>query len=371
MPGVDLFCRVVDNFGDIGVCWRLARQLAASSEVAQVRLWVDDLTSFQRIQQDVRTDLPSQDLHGVRIEHWSTARRSYPAPHALLIEAFGCELPDSVKAQISAQEHVWINLEYLSAEPWVTGCHGLPSPQANGAAKYFFFPGFLPGTGGLLREPDLLARRDAFLSDDAAYDALLQRLGVRQDHRHALLAGQMRQVFLFCYPDAPVRALSDALAQQPQDTLLLVPDSVARRLPPLAAGRLQVQEIPHVRQADFDALLWRSTLNIVRGEDSLVRAIWAGAPMIWQPYIQDDKAHLDKLDAWLDTTALPDPVRALHHAWSLSDRPLAATLLAAQLQAPALTAWRHQAGAYSTKLGLRADLAASLLTFYTQVARKR
>ena len=85
------------------------------------------------------------------------------------------------------------------------------------------------------------------------------------------------------------RALSDVLAQQPQDTLLLVPDSVARRLPPLAAGRLHVLELPHVIQADFDALLWRSTLNIVRGEDSLVRAIWAGAPMIWQPYLQQDK----------------------------------------------------------------------------------
>src|SRR5690606_4405086 len=267
MPAVDLFCRVVDNFGDIGVCWRLARQLAASPEVPQVRLWVDDLASFQRIQHELRPELESQDLQGVRVERWSTTRVRYPDPHPLLIEAFACEPPAAVTERLRAGQHVWINLEYLSAESWVTGCHGLPSPQAGGAAKYFFFPGFLPGTGGLLREPDLLARRDAFRRDDDAYEALLARLGVAIEQRRAVLEGSMRQMFLFCYPDAPVPALPDALAQQGPETLLLVPDSVARRLPPLAAGRLRVQEIPHVDQADFDALLWRSDLNIVRGED--------------------------------------------------------------------------------------------------------
>jgi len=36
----DLFCRVIDNFGDIGVCWRLAADLAGRGEA--VRLWTDD-----------------------------------------------------------------------------------------------------------------------------------------------------------------------------------------------------------------------------------------------------------------------------------------------------------------------------------------
>ena len=137
-----------------------------SPEVAQLRLWVDDLHSFSRIQSEVQSGLQSQQLQGVDIEHWHDARQDYPAPHPFVIEAFACEPPETMTRQLTADKHVWINLDYLSAEPWVQGCHGLPSPQANGANKYFFFPGFVPQTGGLLRESDLLARRDAFDSDD-------------------------------------------------------------------------------------------------------------------------------------------------------------------------------------------------------------
>ena len=40
----DVFVRVIDNYGDVGVCWRLACGLAARGE--QVRLWLDDLTAL-------------------------------------------------------------------------------------------------------------------------------------------------------------------------------------------------------------------------------------------------------------------------------------------------------------------------------------
>lgn len=368
---IDLFCRVIDNLGDIGVCWRLARQLAARPEVAQLRLWVDDLHSFARIQAEVQSNQHTQLLHGVTIEHWHPERQDYPPPHPFVIEAFACEPPEAMTRQLNADGHVWINLDYLSAEPWVQGCHGLPSPQAGGANKYFFFPGFVPQTGGLLRETDLLARRDAFQQDDAAYQAMLHSLGVAQEHTHALLNGKMQQMFLFCYPDAPVLALPQVLATLGQKTLLLVPDSVAQRIPELAQGQLLVQRIPAVNQAEFDALLWRSALNIVRGEDSLVRAIWAGQPMLWQPYVQEEQAHLDKLQAWLDTGNLPEPVQTLHLAWSSADQAGAATALSRCLEPQVLRLWQQEAHAYSAKLAEQADLASSLLSFYTQVARKR
>src|SRR5690606_7944813 len=153
----DIFCRVVDNFGDIGVCWRLARQLARAPSVNEVRLWVDDLHSFARIQPGVEPCLLRQAVEGVDIVHWTPTAPPPPlTPHDVVIEAFACEPPADFIERMVGRDCVWINLEYLSAEPWVESCHALPSPQAKGLRKFFYFPGFTSATGGLLREPGLL-----------------------------------------------------------------------------------------------------------------------------------------------------------------------------------------------------------------------
>ena len=68
----DIFCSVVDNYGDIGVCWRLARQL--SSELEQsVRLWVDDLASFRHSAAASILRLSRSGLRGVEVRHWGAA----------------------------------------------------------------------------------------------------------------------------------------------------------------------------------------------------------------------------------------------------------------------------------------------------------
>ncbi len=66
----DIFCSVVDNYGDIGVTWRLARQLV--EEFAQrVCLWVDDLASFARICPELQPEQSRQICRGVEIAHWT------------------------------------------------------------------------------------------------------------------------------------------------------------------------------------------------------------------------------------------------------------------------------------------------------------
>ena len=67
--------------------------------------------------------------------------------------------------------------------------------------------------------------------------------------------------------------------------------------------------LPWLTQADFDHLLWACDLNFVRGEDSLVRAAWAGAPFVWQVYPQHDGAHAAKVEALLAGMAAPPDVR--------------------------------------------------------------
>lgn len=307
----DIFCKVVDNFGDIGVTWRLARALAGDHHHA-VRLWVDDWEAFSRLCPRARAVSGRGDIDGIEVRQW---REPFPevAPAENVIEAFGCELPPGFLAAMAASDPkpLWINLEYLSAEPWVTGCHRLSSPHPRlPLLKHFFFPGFGPGTGGLLREPGLLAARDRFQADAGAQAAFLRTLGV-----DGVPAGT-RVVSLFAYENPALGALLEAWAESDEPTLLLVPEgrvvaSVARHFGRAAAAlgsrigdrALDVRILPFVDQDAYDRLLWACDLNFVRGEDSFVRAQWAGRPFVWHIYPQDEEAHRVKLDAFLDLHA--------------------------------------------------------------------
>ena len=249
----DIFCRVIDNHGDLGVCWRLARDLAARGQA--VRLWVDDVTALAW--------MAPQRPAGITVCDWPGGDMDMQ-PGAVVIEAFGCELPTGFVARMAARQPAprWINLEYLSAEAYVERSHGLASPQFNGPGagltKHFFYPGFTPRTGGLLREPGLL---EDMLSFDGP--AWLAR------HDWAAQPGE-RVVSLFAYANPALPALLDDLATQP--TLLL---ACPGPLQAEVADRpgLRTLALPYLPQDDYDRLLWACDLNFVRGEDSKVSGI--------------------------------------------------------------------------------------------------
>ena len=337
----DIFCAVVDNYGDIGVSWRLARQLAHEHGVA-VRLWLDDLHTLQRLCPELDAGKAAQMCREVEVRHWT---KDFPevAPADLVIEAFACELPSSyiqamaaltpssaAGAPLAKRKPVWINLEYLSAEDWVDGCHKLPSPRPNlPLVKHFFFPGFTRKTGGLLLEGDLIARRDAFQNDPARLAAFWQGLGLPPQ-----AVGEQR-ISLFSYENPAISDLLGQWAAGSQPLTCLVPEG--RALPQVAGccgqaqgrageawqrGSLRVQVLPFVEQARYDELLWACDVNFVRGEDSFVRAQWAGKPLIWHIYPQHDGVHMQKLHAFLDKycASLPqeaaEAVRALWEGWN-------------------------------------------------------
>lgn len=357
----DIFCRAIDNYGDIGVCWRLARQLAHHPHRSRVRLWVDDLERFQRLEPSIQTTVGMQSHSGVHIVHW-LAQTPDCIPHDIVIEAFGCRLPDDVISAMKIKNSLWINLEYLSAEPWVSRFHLQPSPQDTGLRKYFFFPGFMHDTGGLLREPNLQERRLAWLSQPKHRDALLRSSGVSTADIELIRQGA-QIVFLFCYPDAPVHTLIDTLAQGEQSTLLLIPEGVYPQARSTADQKVRVYHIPFVCQDDFDHLLWSADLNIVRGEDSLVRALWAARPMIWQPYPQQDDAHLIKLDAWLALSPLHMSIQSLIRSWSRGDHDgLKRELIYHQLP-HVRDRWAAQHAQWAKSLSEQTDLATALVSF--------
>ena len=304
----DIFCNVIDNFGDIGVCWRLARQLVAEHGL-EVRLWVDDLASLQKLCPEISSKLQIQSARGVEVRHWTT-----PFPEAkpadVVIEAFGCNPPESYIATMAASDPkpVWINLEYLSAEDWVPGCHGLASPHPRlPLVKYFFFPGFVPGTGGLLLERGLLTQRQLFQQDFDAIARFWTSLELPAP------APEEIRVSLFGYENKAVSGLFNAWVQSEKNVLCLVPEG--RMLSDVSAyfgqqkawagsvqrkGHLEVRVIPFVEQDQYDRLLWACDCNFVRGEDSFVRAQWAARPFVWHIYPQEEGAHFKKLSAFMD-----------------------------------------------------------------------
>jgi uncharacterized repeat protein (TIGR03837 family) len=310
-----IFCKVVDNFGDIGICWRLSRQLQREHGIA-VSLWVDDLRSFRRICPAIELDVEVQQVEEITIRHWRDQEGAFSTDEVadIVIEFFGCDIPPGYIAAMAQcnPRPVWFNLEGLSAEEWVEGCHALPSPHPRlPITKHFFFPGFTGKTGGLLHEASLEARRLQFQSDQAAMAAFLAQFGVAPAEMASL------KVSLFCYPYAPVPALFDAWAENDMAITCLVPEGVAvdavqaflqaEAVPGAAQtrGALTVRVLPFVSQPDYDKLLWACDLNFVRGEDSFVRAQWACKPFIWHIYAQEKDLHHVKLRAFLQRYA-PD-----------------------------------------------------------------
>jgi uncharacterized repeat protein (TIGR03837 family) len=365
----DIFCRVVDNYGDIGVCWRLARQLAAERGDA-VRLWVDHVPALAHLWPEVDPDADAQRCAGVDIRRWS---EPFPlqTPHDVVIEAFACSTPDAFAVAMAARtpKPVWINLEYLSAEAWVEGCHLLPSPHPRlPLTKYFFFPGFTPRTGGLLRESDLISRRDAFRRDSAAQQALWRELGLQPP------APDEMRISLFAYANPAARGLFAAWAGGDRPICCLVPAGILRdeiadffgHCPGAGTmatrGALQLAVIPFLRQTDYDPLLWACDMNFVRGEDSFVRAQWAGRPLVWQIYPQDDAAHQPKLRAFLERYCAglggdaAAAVRALSEAWNAGGDP-AAAWSAARATA---SEWTVGAAEWAATLATQRDLVSAL-----------
>jgi uncharacterized repeat protein (TIGR03837 family) len=345
----DIFCRVIDNHGDVGVCWRLSAELAARGDL--VRLWIDDPSALQWM---------APGGPGVEVVHWTSSPPPL-APGDVVVEAFGCDPPDDFVARMAQAPRppAWINLEYLSAEAYVERNHALPSPMGQGPGKglvkHFFYPGFTPRTGGLLREQDLPQRRAAFRRQEWLRHWAIDPAGAEV-------------VSLFCYepPLLPQLLLQLAERERPCELLVTAGRATAAVHAALSAlamerggwnarGRLRLHWLPLLNQREYDHLLWSCDLNFVRGEDSVVRGLLAGRPCIWQLYPQQDGVHGGKLEAFLHWLAPPPALANFYRAWNgLLDTPL-----------PALepTGWAPAAVEALVRIQALPELVASLRQF--------
>ena len=334
-----ILCKVVDNFGDAGVCWRLARSLAATGDF-EPTLVIDQPATLAAIEPRLARQRgrvgqrapEDTQIDGVRIiERASVECSPADGSPAVIVSAFGCEPPTWLRARLAGgpRRPLWLQLEYLSAEDWIEDCHGLVSTKpADAAREHFLYPGFTERSAGLIREPRLFEHRDEFRAAGGPA-ALLARL-------HATPAPGQRVVSLFCYASAPLAPWFSELVAGATPTLVCVAggsaegalQTVRGRPLPIGqrerVGQVEFVRLPMLDQTGYDQLLWSCAFNAVRGEDSWLRAHWAGVPFVWQAYPQADGAHLIKLDAFLKKmrqgTSESDPeqqaIHALMHAWN-------------------------------------------------------
>lgn len=373
----DVFCRVVDNYGDAAVCWRLARQLAAEHG-ARVRLWIDALDALHALFPEVVRDRDAQSVAEVDIRHWSAAS-DFGLPADIAVDAFGGGLPDAYVAAMARRDppSLWIILEYLSAEPWVVGHHGLPSPHPRlPIARHFFFPGVVPGTGGVLKEASLEPRRDAFQRDRGRQAAFWRDLGFAPPDQGSIA------VSLFGYENPAVAELMHVWALSARQVVAAVPRSSLRSQASaffgvadpddgstLRRGSLEARWVPFLPQPRYDELLWACDWNFVRGEDSFVRAQWALRPFVWHIYPQQERAHRVKLEAFLEIycEGLEPPteaaLRALWHGWNEPAAPAGLMRAAWESLNGHQDRLRQHARGWAARLALPGDLAANLAHF--------
>jgi len=310
---LDIFCNVIDNFGDAGFVYRFAREFRLAHPCCRVRVFIDDLATLKSIVPALNADIPYQDYNGI-----TYIRSQILTPELVetlgvpdvLIEAFGCIIPDCVLNVAALHTKLHINLEYLSAESWVDNYHLKIS--LNGYAvmkKFFYMPGFTASTGGILIDTHIEHNR-----------TMLQRL--RYEYLARIIAPYN------CTFTSPNTCLFgsvftytrnfDALLQGCIDTgkdvcLLVFGEKSktgmlqsaffarAQQLLPdyFRYNQIHILFMPFLPQQQYDELLCTMDFNIVRGEDSLVRAILAHKPFIWNAYLQVNKYQQVKVSALL------------------------------------------------------------------------
>ncbi|OHD25013.1 MAG: hypothetical protein A2Y38_01295 [Spirochaetes bacterium GWB1_59_5] len=292
---LDILCKVVDNYGDIGVVYRLARAISELSAAPRLRLIVDDLAAFSLLEPAIDPALPIQSARGWTVLSWAGPapgteaeyRFAYAGdPTRVVIECFACGRPDWFEALLFDPSDyalkTIVNLEYLTAEDYAGEFHMMPSlTRSSRVRKHMFLPGFTAATGGLILDEAFLR---ACIRHQSAERYRILVFGYERDY--ARIVEDIAEFEL-------ERSVQVFLASGKSQRCFM--DSWER------AGRpFPVEPLPFMRQEAWDALLAACDFLIVRGEDSMSRAALSGRPFLWQAYPQEGAHQLIKVRALLD-----------------------------------------------------------------------
>ncbi len=312
---ITILCKVVDNYGDIGFVYRLARSLTEVNPQLKLRLIVSDLPSFSAMAPQINPKEQYQKSGNLEIFDWNSDQictdHFTQYPPNIILECFQCGRPDWLEKILFENDlnHIVqiLNIDYLTAEPYAEEFHCLKSATRSiYVKKVNFMPGFTDKTGGLILDNDFIENKHTL---DPVH--LVQKLNssiTALDFENP----DFYPVSIFSYE----RNFDDivyTLSQFQMTKRINHPNFKVHAF--VAAGKslgpfltawntfqrpFEITQLPFLEQKLWDLLLCLCKFNFIRGEDSLSRACLAGVPFVWHAYEQDDDYQLVKVQALLN-----------------------------------------------------------------------
>ena len=283
IDSMDIFCQVIDNYGDVGVAYRLAREFKRVYPNKKLRFVINKTEELNLI-------MKSNDVEVIAYKDISKIEDSAD----LIIETFACEIPKEYMDKALKNSKLIINLEYFSAEKWVDDFHLQESFLGGNLKKYFFIPGLSEKSGGILLDNEFLERKKKVEANKEYY---LEKFGIKEKYD---LIGSV-----FSYKKN-FDSLIEELKKLDKKVILLILSEKTQKnfIKYFDNGnnydKIKFVKLPFFTYDKYEELLALCDFNLVRGEDSFVRALLLGKPFLWHIYPQDENTHIKKLESFLE-----------------------------------------------------------------------
>lgn len=300
---ITILCKVIDNFGDIGVVYRLCRSLTDVDSSLKINLVISELETFKK--------MAGETFKNWNIFDWNDAETctkyfSENLP-TVILQTFQCGLPDWLDEIIYRKEFEdsgklckILNIEYLTAEKWADDFHCLKgATRSKNVRKYFFMPGFTKKTGGLILDKNFTSS----LSDSHFRKTIIENLA-----KTVSFSENEFNILVFSYPKDFTfffEAINDFSNKCSKKIHIFVAQGVGLESFKKTENEYKnknflVSYLPYLKQEVWDAFLCSMDFLFIRGEDSFARATLSGVPFLWNIYQQDEEFHLVKLKAFLN-----------------------------------------------------------------------
>lgn len=285
---ITVLCKVVDNYGDIGVVYRLVKQIKRIRPEVNLNLVVDDLISFNKLCDSVLTERKFQIIENINVYDWNETSFCYEEFKKndgelleIILECFQCGRPDWMeKILFEDKLERTVNIvmiDYLTAEPYAESFHCLGSlTRSAKVQKVNFMPGFTPKTGGLI------------------IDEEWKELGERKADGPVLIFTYERDWLPL------VRALDSSDIKKVVVAQGRGFESVRNAYKSADIKNCIFEELPYMNQTEWDVMMKKCSVLFIRGEETMARACLSGIPFVWHAYPQSNEYQMVKVNALLE-----------------------------------------------------------------------